>query len=289
MTNFDYADAIRQLIQFVGFFLAIGAIGFRFGIVRRIRPVSDEARGILRAENAAMLGMLGVVLLALTTLGAPYLQAIVNNKTFAESLPKNMGPFEFRLVVLAIAFVGFALVRATPSLGWTIAAIGILVTALQPLYTGRLAGKANAVHVLAASTWIGTLLVLTIVGIHGVMRSATAGAQRALLVSDLVNSFSPLALTAATILVITGVTTAWLHLKRIPALWTTSYGIALLVKLVLVAMVVVLGAWNWKRVRPTLGAEGTEETIRRSATMELTIAGLVLIATAVLVTLPSPK
>jgi putative copper export protein len=289
MTNFDYADAIRQLIQFVGFFLAIGAIGFRFGIMRRGRPMSDEARGILRADNAAMLGMLGVLLLALTTLGAPYLQAIANNKTFAESLPKNMGPFEFRLAVLAIAFVGFALVRATPSLGWTIAAIGILVTALQPLYTGRLAGKVNAVHVLAASTWIGTLLVLTIVGIHGVMRSAAAGAQRALLVSDLVNSFSPLALTAATILVITGVTTAWLHLKRISALWTTSYGIALLVKLVLVAMVVVLGAWNWKRVRPSLGAEGTEETIRRSATMELTIAGLVLIATAVLVTLPSPK
>ena len=289
MMNFDYADAIRQLIQFVGFFLAIGAIGFRFGIVRRVGPVSDEARGILHADNAALLGMLGVLLLALTTIGAPYLQAIANNKTFAESLPKNMGPFEFRLAVLAIAFVGFALVRATPSLGWTIAAIGILVTALQPLYTGRLAGKVNAVHVLAASTWIGTLLVLTIVGIHGVMRSATAGAQRALLVSDLVNSFSPLALTAATILVITGVTTAWLHLKRISALWMTSYGIALLVKLVLVAMVVVLGAWNWKRVRPSLGAEGTEETIRRSATMELTIAGLVLIATAVLVTLPSPK
>jgi putative copper export protein len=289
MTNFDYADAIRQLVQFVGFFLAIGAIGFRFGIVRRVGPVSDEARGILHADNAALLGMLGVLLLALTTIGAPYLQAIANNKTFAESLPKNMGPFEFRLAVLAIAFVGFALVRATPSLGWTIAAIGILVTALQPLYTGRLAGKVNAVHVLAASTWIGTLLVLTIVGIHGVMRSATAGAQRALLVSDLVNSFSPLALTAATILVITGVTTAWLHLKRISALWMTSYGIALLVKLVLVAMVVVLGAWNWKRVRPSLGAEGTEETIRRSATMELTIAGLVLIATAVLVTLPSPK
>lgn len=289
MTNFDYADAIRQLIQFVGFFLAIGAIGFRFGIVRRVRAMSDETRGILRADNAALLGMFGVLLLALTTLGAPYLQAIANNKTFAESLPKNMGPFEFKLAMLAIALVGFALVRATPSLGWTLAAIGVLFTVLQPLYGGRLSGKVNAVHVLAASTWIGTLLVLTIVGIHGVMRSSTAGPQRALLVSDLVNSFSPLALTAATILVVTGATTAWLHLKRISALWTTSYGIALLVKLVFVAMVVVLGAWNWKRVRPALGGEGSEDTIRRSATMELTFASLVLIATAVLVTLPSPK
>jgi putative copper export protein len=252
--------------------------------------MSDEAHQILRADKAAVLGMVGIVLLVLSTLGAPFLQSINENKTFAEALPKNMGPLDFKLAMFALAFIGFAIVRAAPSFGWTLATIGVLFTVLQPLYTGRnLAGKVNAVHILAASTWIGTLLVLTIVGIRGVMRSATSGPQRATLVSDLVNSFSPLALTAATIVVITGATTAWLHLKRISALWTTSYGIALLVKLVFVALVAVLGAWNWKRVRPSLGAEGTEETIRRSATMELTFASLVLIATAVLVTLPSPR
>ncbi|MDQ6771363.1 MAG: CopD family protein [Gemmatimonadota bacterium] len=291
MTNpgFDYADAIRQLIQFVGYFLAIGAIGFRFGIVRRLREMSDEARVILRADNAALLGMLGVLLLVLATLGAPYLQAIADNKTFAQALPKNLAPFELRLVMLALAFIGFAVVRAAPSIGWTMAVIGVVVPVLQPLYTGKLAGKVNAVHVLAASTWLGSLLVLMIVGIRGVMRSASVGPWRVVLVSDLVNSFSPLALTASTIVVITGATTAWLHLKRISALWTTSYGIALLVKLVFVAIVMLLGAWNWKRVRPSLGSEGTGETIRRSATMELTFAALVLIATSVLVTLPSPK
>ena len=114
-------------------------------------------------------------------------------------------------------------------------------------------------------------------------------AEHARLVADLVNSFSPLALTASTIVAITGATTAWLHLKRISALWTTSYGLALMVKLVLVLIVVVLGAWNWKRVRPALAKEGSELTIRRSATMELAFAALVLIATSVLVTLPSPK
>jgi len=40
---------------------------------------------------------------------------------------------------------------------------------------------------------------------------------------------------------------------------------------------------------PSLGAEGSEQTIRRSARMELTFAALVLIATSVLVTLPSPR
>ena len=282
-------DMLRELVQFVGYFLAIGAVGFRFGIVRQIRGMSDEARTILRADNAAFLGMLGILLVALVTIGGPYLQAIAENKTYAESLPKNLAPFQFKLAMLALAFVGFALVRVAPSAGWGLAAIGVLFTALQPLYTGKLSSKVNAVHIVAASTWLGTLLVLSLIGIRGVMKSSSAGRQRAEVVSDLVNAFSPLALTAAAIVALTGVTTAWLHLKRIPALWTTSYGIALIVKLVFVLIVVVLGAWNWKRVRPSLGVEGTEETIRRSATMELTFAGLVLIATSVLVTLPSPR
>ncbi|HXL86181.1 MAG TPA: CopD family protein [Gemmatimonadaceae bacterium] len=289
MTNF-VRDAIMELIRFVGSFLAIGAIGFRFGIVRRVRGISDEARTILRADNAALLGILGALLLALNTVGGPYLTSIVDNKSFAEALPKNLNPYEFKLVMLAVAFIGFALARRAPSFGWTLATIGILFTVLQPLYTGRnFANKVNAVHILAASTWLGTLLVLTLVGVRGLIRSNSDGQLRARLVADLVNSFSPLALTASAIVVITGVTTAWLHLKRISALWTTSYGIALIVKLVFVLIVVVLGAWNWKRVRPSLGTEGTEQIIRRSATMELTFAALVLLATSVLVTLPSPR
>jgi putative copper export protein len=287
--GFSFTEAATQLVGFVGYFLAIGAVGFRYGIVRRARGLSEEAHGILRADNAALLGVFGVLLLTLTALGGPYLSAIADNKTFAESLPKNLGPFEFKLAMLAVAFAGFALVRATPSLGWVVAAIGVLCVVLQPVYTGRLAGKVNAVHVLAASTWLGTLLVLTIVGIRGVIGSASAGQQRAVLVADLVNSFSPLALTAATIVALTGATTAWLHLKRLSALYTTSYGITLMVKLLLVLIVAMVGAWNWKRVRPSLGAEGSEHTIRRSSRIELAIAGLVLIVTSVLVTLPSPR
>jgi putative copper export protein len=288
--GFSYQDALMELIRFVGSFLAIGAVGFRFGIVRRVRGMSDESRTILGADNAALLGILGVLLLAVNALGGPFLTSIADNKSFAEALPKNLNPFEFKLAMLALAFIGFALVRSSPPFGWTLAAIGVLFVVLQPLYTGRnFSGKVNAVHILAASTWLGTLLVLTLVGIRGLIRSHASGGQRAGLVADLVNSFSPLALTASAIVAITGATTGWLHLKRISALWTTSYGIALMVKLMLVLIVVVLGAWNWKRVRPSLGTEGTEHTIRRSATMELTFAGLVLLATSVLVTLPSPR
>jgi len=289
MINPNVIKAITELVQFVGYFLAIGAVGFRFGVVRRTRGISDEVKEILRADKAAVFGMIGVLLIGLALVGGPCINAITHNKTFAESLPKNLSAFEFKLAMLALALVGFALVRVASSVGWTLAAIGILFAVLQPIYTGKLSGKVNAVHILAASTWLGTLLVLTMIGIRGVIKSAAAGQQRAELVYDLVNSFSPLALTAATIVGISGLTTAWLHLKRVSSLWTTSYGLTLIVKLILVGIVVALGAWNWRRVRPSLGDEGSELTIRRSATMELTFAALVLIATSVLVTLPSPK
>jgi uncharacterized membrane protein len=286
---FEIVPAFFELLRFVGSFLAIGAVGFRFGIVRQIRGMSDEAKGVLRGDNAALLGVIGVVLLGLSFLGAPYIDSVTQHKTFAESLPKNPQQFEFKMTMLAFALVGFLLVRVASSVGWTLAAIGILLVELQPVYTGRFSSKVNAVHISAASTWLGTLLVLVLIGIRGVTRSTTAGIQRAELVADLVNSFSPLALVASAIVAITGVTTAWLHLKRISSLWTTSYGMALDVKLIFVLIVVVLGAWNWRRVRPSLGVEGSEETIRRSARMELTFAVLVLITTSVLVSLPSPR
>jgi uncharacterized membrane protein len=287
--GFSVVDMLGELIQFVGYFLAIGALGFRFGIVRRVRGLGDDTRAILRADNAAMLGLLGVVLLVVWTFWGPVMESMTAHKSLSETLPKDMSKLDFRLAMLALAFIGFAAVRAAPKAGWLLALIGVLFTVLQPLYTGRTAGKVNAVHILAASTWLGTLLVLTIVGIRGVIGRVPGGSPRSRLVADLVHSFSPLALTAASIVALTGATTAWLHLKRISALYTTSYGKALIVKLILVAIVVSLGGWNWRRVRPTLGEPGTEGTIRRSSTMELTFAALVLIATAVLVTLPSPR
>jgi putative copper export protein len=277
------------LAQFVGFFLAMGAVGFRFGIVRQVHGITDEAKRILRAENAALLGIAGVIFLYVSFLGAPWLSSITEHKTFMQALPKNLGQFEFRMGMLLLALAGFAIARAAPGVGWTLAAIGVIVAVLFPVYTGRGSGKINAVHVFAASTWLGTLLVLFLVGIRGVIRVGPPGQSRAELVCDLVNAFSPLALTAASVVAVTGLTTAWLHLKRLSALWTTSYGIALVVKLIFVACVVAMGAWNWRRVRPSLGEENSEHMIRRSSTMELTFGALVLLATAVLVTLPSPR
>ena len=90
-------------------------------------------------------------------------------------------------------------------------------------------------------------------------------------------------------LVLFGVIIAWQHLHVLSNLWTTPYGITLIVKLCLVALVFALGTWNWRRQKPMLGSEDAALAIRRSATTEVAVAALVLAATAVLLSIPAPR
>ncbi|HEU4642131.1 MAG TPA: CopD family protein, partial [Gemmatimonadaceae bacterium] len=145
------------------------------------------------------------------------------------------------------------------------------------------------VHETMAALWIGTLFVVVAAGLPAVLRRDVPPDRRAPLVAEMVTRFSPLALGAAALLVLTGLTTAWVHLKYLSALWTTPYGVALITKLCVVAIVVALGAWNWRRMTPRLGTEESAHALRRSATSELAVAAVVLVVTAVLVSLPTPK
>ena len=81
---------------------------------------------------------------------------------------------------------------------------------------------------------------------------------------------------------------AWLNLGSVSLLWTSAYGQALLIKMGLLVGVAALGAWNWRRVRPALGAAPGARRLRLSATAELLIGAALLGVTAVLVALPSP-
>jgi putative copper export protein len=108
-------------------------------------------------------------------------------------------------------------------------------------------------------------------------------------VAEMVRRFSVVGLGSAALLGITGLITGSTHLNPLAALWTTPYGYALIAKLCVVMVVLVLGAWNWRRVGPALGSDGGARTIRRTASIELTFASLVLFVTAILVNLPSPK
>lgn len=286
-----WQNLLGEYLKFAGYFLAIGAAGYRYFILPRFDP-SHSQGAVFGRTSAATLGLGGVLLLLLSALGGIELNAILHDRSFSDSLPKSIGRLQFRIAALAVALSGYAVARrASARIGWPIASVAILAAVLQPVVTSqRLAGKVNAVHILAASTWLGTLAVMLLAGIRSLMRAPAEGASRQRAAANIVNAFTPVALTAATVLALSGVTTAWLHLKRPPALWQTDYGRALIFKLCLVLLVAASGWWNWKRLKPSMaGDEGSVARLNRSAIAELAFAAAVLAATAVLVSLPSPK
>ena len=156
----------------------------------------------------------------------------------------------------------------------------------------------QAVHVMGAATWIGTLGTVVFIGLRHV--ACLDPRTRARVVAVVVNAFSPVALTAATALFIAGTATSFMYLGSPGAIIGTTYGRVLLAKLLGFMAVVAVGFFNWQRVRPSLDSvvdlemshgsvtSVVEALLWRSACFEVALAAIVLVITAVLVTLPMP-
>ena len=282
-----------ELIGFISIFLTAGAIGFRYSSLRGKlgrdgAATSDALVYATAAQRAAVLGLVGAVIAILRMFqGLPGLAQRAHTTTSA-LLATN---FNAQLLVGCgvLALIGFLLASGRLSVGWPLAAIGVIVGTLRGLLGGRWAQLVNPMHELSAGLWIGTLFVMVVVGLALVLRNETPADRRGPIAAAMVNDFSPLALVCGGLVVIFGVITAWRHLDPLSSLWTTPYGWALIAKLAVVAVVFALGAWNWRRGRPTLGTEAGAHGLRRSARSELAAAGVVLVITAILVSLPSPR
>ncbi len=280
---------ILELAGFLALFLAAGAVGFWWSVLGRSVPAGDGAERALYAgaeRRAAALGLLGAVIsFGMFARRIPEI-AERNHQTAVQFLATPAGGLQFTLLLLAV--VGLALALSRARVGWWLAAAALVFNAIRPMvFSGWT--RVNSAHELAGGLWIGTLFMLVLCGLAPLLRAPIDSARRGELAAKMVNAFSPLALASSGFLVLLGLITAWNNLKRIESLWTTPYGTTLLWKLAWVAAVFSLGAWNWRRQKPRMGTEAGARALRRSATAELAIAGVVLLITAMLVSLPSPK
>jgi copper transport protein len=291
-----WPQPITEYIGFIGEFLPAGAIGFQLIVLRGAvaRAASSMASSTLRrvyddaSRQAALIGLIGlIVALCLAFYQLPGLAAR-RHVTVAQILMTNRG-VELQVGFMILALIGFALAMARLSAGWPLATVGFLAELLRNGLVGQWKELANPLHVLAGGLWIGTLFVMIVAGISAVLRDEPAREHRGVIVSDMVNSFSPLALVSAGVLVLFGVIIAWEHLHVLSNLWRSAYGIALLIKLCFVAIVFALGAWNWRRQKPLLGTEPAALAIRRSAVSEVSVAAVVLVMTAILLSIPAPR
>jgi putative copper export protein len=204
--------------------------------------------------------------------------------------------WQLQLLSGILAMVAFWIARARREarISWRFAAATALFCAIIPALSGHSAGVdrfhvlavgADALHVISAGAWLGTLGALVVV--------VRAAVKRGMVASDVlpgaVVAFSPLALLSAGTLVGTGLFATWLHVGSLGGLFGSTYGRILLVKVALVGIAAGLGAYNWRRVTPRLGSpEGAKAFMSSTARSEIAMGLFVLLLTAVLVVTAHP-
>jgi copper transport protein len=289
---------IARTVSFAALITLIGAVAFRFAVLPRVLGLGGDGHADL-AGATATLASIATAVCIVGAVARLAVQGSMISPDAGEMRVVAMGTewgaaWRVQVGAAVVAFIGFLLARSRIALGWGIALAGVLVLAVATAAGGHavadadartLAVATDAIHIMGAGGWIGSLLVLVTMG-HRV--ASRGGEGRGRRVAALVNAFSPAALAFAGVLVVTGGVSAWLRLGTLAALWTSPYGVMLIRKLVMVGLVVLAGAYNWRRMRPTLGADDTIDKMHRSATIELALSAVVIIMTAVLVAMPTP-
>lgn len=149
---------------------------------------------------------------------------------------------------------------------------------------------ADAVHLIATALWAGGLPVLFWALFQGLKPPGSPLFWPA----EAVARFSTIALISVAVLLLTGLYQSWTHVQTLTALWGTSYGRVLLLKLFLFSLMIGLGALNFLSTRPGLlkAAQSKEEgSLLRTKTLgrvgaESLLGILILSVTGFLTGLP---
>ncbi len=297
-------------VMLAGITIALGAVSCRLllGMAGQpYEPLPDRAR------RSATLGMWAAVALlpaAVVRLGTEVMDLADPGQSLSDwvhlvvamAAHTHWGAVWIVHVAIAItAIIAFAMARSGSNRAWTVAGLSAVGLAATPAFAGHAASveqhralvmTADVLHVLGAGTWMGTLAVLAAVTLRSDARTPKRRAPEewGADIAGLVRAFSPVALTSAATLAITGTIAAWNHLDTVSSLWRSGYGQTLLVKLTLVGLVLLAGAYNWQRGTPRLTTPGRAgvRTFTRSASVEIGLGMLVLAITAILVAMPLP-
>ncbi|MEO8880332.1 MAG: copper resistance protein CopC [Gemmatimonadaceae bacterium] len=301
------AYVVVRWLSFTTLLALIGVNAFHWLVLGTLRRQGGaHAAFVERASRrAASVGMGAAIFLGLASLARLYAQLLAMNDMPEMAHETSAGTILLHTVwgagwiaqmsLVIIALGGFAMARRASRTSWTISLIAAVLLAFTPAFGGHAVATprfaaitilADGLHVLGAGGWLGSLLVVIVAGIPVALTLDTN--DRGPAVATLINAFSPLALGFAALVAASGLVSAWLHLEHIRALWQSDYGRILLIKLGVLSLVVLTGAYNWLRVRPSLGDAQGAVRIRRSAIAELCIGAIVLVVTAILTATATP-
>ncbi|MER7847755.1 CopD family protein [Kitasatospora sp. NPDC096077] len=326
-TTAGYAmPQLWRVLTKTGYFLGLsGAVGATATYATTVRPAlrsahrTAEDASVLRGRSAVFLAWSGVALsvagyfqlagrVARAGKGMPFGDALAPSAQWDFlRAPAAKGAWIAQgtvylvqnavLVVTAAALIALfrpAARRHADRIALTALPLALGVTLITAVPTTAPAGLDawlnllfDQAHIVSGVVWLGGLALL--VALAGTRRRLGDGAG--LLWADLWRRFGLLAMVCVGAVTVSGLWLSWRHVGGISQLWTTGYGLALLVKVLLVAGLVAAGAFNQFWLMPRIvRARAADDT---ASLLHLTLRhfpavvwGEVVLGVAVLAVLP---
>jgi copper transport protein len=279
------------------------SVSIGFGVVRFLRfllillaggaalqlAISRLGRRVEVAAAAAALGYVPVAILGLVYDGAVAggfsVSGAAHWSVVHTVLDTRFGIVWMLQAALAIALAAVVLLRLR-ILGAILGAVlvGATTAASHAAADGTFAVVVDGAHVVAASAWTGGLAATALALVF-------ARGDRWRVAARIVPRFSVLATVAAGVLIVAGVTSAYLEVRAWRGLWETTYGQLVLVKAGLLLSLLALGLFNNRVSVPGLRIELAKVRRRfvRAAALELVLIAAVVGVTAALVQEPPAK
>ncbi|WP_431683640.1 CopD family protein [Kitasatospora sp. KL5] len=279
-----------------GYFLALcGAIGATVTYATTVRPAlrtpesTPEDAAVLRRRAAGHLAWAGLVLLAAGYFqlaarlaragkGMPFTDALAPDRIWDFlRVPAAKGAWIAQgtvylvqnavLLLTAGTLIALLLPAARRHLDALVftalpLALGVTLVAAVPATAPKDADRVvdlvlGQVHIVSGTVWLGGLALLAVLAGTRRRLGSTAG----LLWADIWRRFSLVAMVCVGAVLASGLWISWKHVGAVGQLWTTTYGLVLLVKILLVAGLVAAGGVNQFWLMPRIArARRTDAT-----------------------------
>jgi copper transport protein len=265
---------IARWVMFLSVMIAIGLFAFRFAI----------ARPVVRRVSGASLRAVSVALVVASAVGVAAIPVYLDVATANDSLRSvfdvtalvplfRVTAFGRGYTDMALCFTLFCVAawialwldrpgREHRSIAELVSVTGAVVAAAAVLIIPGAAGHAaqqsprgfsllfDWLHLVSGSLWLGGLVGLLVLWL------STRPGVRVPALATVVPRFSTVAFVSVVVLLATGTGATIFHMPALNALWETGYGVAILVKIGILATATIVAAGNLLRTKPRLIAAG---------------------------------
>jgi putative copper resistance protein D len=283
---------VTRTVHFAASATIAGALMFRAFVAGRAAPIDRKIRDIARIgfAIAVVSGLVWLWLQAVSMSGLGFGEAITSGALFTVIDETQFGLVsEIRLMIaialaVCLAFDRIALLRRLALVAAVCLVASIAWTGhagSTPFKLGYLHLASDALHLTAASVWVGGLVPLALLLAAWRRQDGTSMGL------DAVRRFSTLGIASVAALILSGGINAWILVGSFRGLIVTDYGQLLMLKLAVFAAMLAFAAFNRLSLTPRL-ASLSKDALRglsRNTWMEIALGFSIFVLVGVLGTL----